>query len=86
MSSINTFYNFNSFQKSFIIKIDVDGNELDILRGAEKILEKNLRISLLIEISEKTETEVNKILKKHHFKMINKFNKDKIVYNTIWEK
>ena len=82
---LNNFYNFNSFQKSFIIKIDVDGNELDILRGAEKILEQNLKISLLIEVSEKTEKEVNKILKKHNFKMINKFNKNKIVYNTIWE-
>lgn len=83
---LNNFSTLNSFQKTFLIKIDVDGNELDILRGAEKILVQNLSISLLIETSEKTEPEIDKILKKFNFKMINKFKKDNVNYNSIWEK
>ena len=70
------------FQKKFIkpnhIKIDVDGNELNILKGAKKILKKKYLKSILIEISfnrKLSESPIPKILKRNGFKLFKKGKK-----------
>ena len=70
------------FQKGFVkpnhIKIDVDGNELNILKGAKKILKKKYLKSILIEISfnkRLSESPIPKILKRNGFKLIKKGKK-----------
>lgn len=81
--SLDKFFDFNPSVNPSLIKIDVDGNELDIIKGAKKLLSRNLKISLLIEIREETEQEVNEILRELDFKMIKKYENNN---NVIWEK
>ena len=64
-----------------LIKIDVDGNEFEILLGAKKILQNAQRLSLLIEIRGHTEKLLNEELIKMGFKKILSIRD-----NQIWEK
>ena len=75
--------NLNLINKSLIVKIDVDGNELDILNGAKKILSQNINISLLVEVRDQTEFQIEEALNKLNFKKIEKFEKNN---NIIYEK
>ena len=70
------------FKKEFIkpnhIKIDVDGNELNILKGAKKLLKKKYLKSILIEINFKKNLIGNpiiKILNNNGFRLIKKGKK-----------
>ena len=83
----------NNFFPNYI-KIDVDGNELDILLGGKKIFKKNYIRSVLIEIDEKSK-DYKKILsffKKNNFKLksVNKSrffkSQNKYVKNYIFDK
>lgn len=62
-----------------LIKIDVDGNELQILKGCKLLLLKKKKISILIEIQKKSEKTVFSFLKKLKFKCISQSNR-----NFIW--
>ncbi len=64
-----------------LIKIDVDGNEYEILKGLEQIFSKVKKLSLLIEIRKNTEKKISSLLKKNRFKLVLK--KDG---NQIWER
>ena len=78
------------------IKIDIDGNELDLVNGAKKTL-SNLELkSILIELNEKDESfeKIIQIVKSNSFK-INEYltNKSYVstkrsskIYNIIFER
>ena len=53
-----------------LIKIDVDGNEYEILKGLEQIFSKVKKLSLLIEIRKNTEKKISSLLKKNRFKLV----------------
>jgi FkbM family methyltransferase len=65
----------HGFKTPNFIKIDVDGFELDILKGAHKLLSSNSLIGMIIEFEFKNETQLKdmiKILKNNHFNLIKK--------------
>jgi len=57
-----------------ILKIDVDGADFDVLKGAVNSLEKGLIISVLIESDEKQQEEIGKFLKIFGFDQDDRFN------------
>jgi FkbM family methyltransferase len=57
-----------------IIKIDVDGNDFDILKGAKKSLMNKDIVSILIESSENHQNEISKFLLKFGFESDDRFN------------
>ena len=74
-SSLDTLIFKKGYIKPNHIKIDVDGNELNILKGAKKLLKKKYLKSILIEINfEKklTGNPIIKILNKNGFRLIKK--------------
>ena len=64
-----------------LIKIDVDGNEFNILKGLKKTLRKQKKISLLIETRKNTEQKVNVFLKKLKLNLVSR-RED----NQIWKR
>ena len=58
-------------QEIICLKIDVEGSEIDTLRGLKKILKEN-KIFLQIEIFNINYNKVNNFLKKNNFKPDNK--------------
>lgn len=90
--SINELYEENLIDIPAYIKIDVDGNELDILKNSSLLLEKKEIKSLMIEASNLDEIEnYIKILSKYSFKLKNKFFKDNVdekfkVYNCLFSR
>ena len=68
-------------KKPDLIKIDVDGNEIEVLKGCKKTLKNNKKISILIEIRKETYNLVSNLLKEFGFKLTSKSR-----YNYIWEK
>ena len=64
-----------------LIKIDVDGNEFEILQGCRKILSQRKKLHILIEIRKNTSKKVNNLLRKYNFKFISKKSS-----NYIWQK
>ena len=71
--------------KPNIIKIDVDGNEIDVLRGAKDTLKDDFCRSILVEIRKSTEDQVSNILKSCGFTKDLSFFKHK-TSNVIWTK
>lgn len=74
-SRLDTLILQKRFKKPNHIKIDVDGNELNIIKGAKKILKEKYLKSILIEITfdkKITESPIIKILNKNGFKIIKK--------------
>jgi FkbM family methyltransferase len=59
-----------SFRKPDVIKIDVEGGELGVLKGASKILTE-VRPIIVCEITERNQEEATAIFKKHNYKMYN---------------
>jgi FkbM family methyltransferase len=57
-----------------ILKIDVDGNDFDILRGAEFSLKNNQILSILIESPLEQQLEIKNYLKVFGFKPDERFN------------
>ena len=64
-----------------LIKIDVDGNELEILDGLKETISKADNLSILIETKASTNQLVEKKLKNLGFNKLNQFND-----NSIWQK
>lgn len=63
-----------------LIKIDVDGNEIEILNGCTNLLKKNKKISILIETRPITEKIITQKLTDHGFRKIASAGD-----NSIWE-
>lgn len=57
-----------------ILKIDVDGNDFDILQGGVGVLEKNKIKSILIEANMDTQLEIERFLANFGFKPDHRFN------------
>ena len=57
-----------------ILKIDVDGADFDVLKGAVTSLESEAIISVLIESDERQQKEIEKFLSAFGFKADDKFN------------
>lgn len=66
-----------------LVKIDVDGNEIEILQGAFKTINMENCKSILVETRNSTENQVKEILKESNFKRIQLENKG---INEFWEK
>ena len=60
-------------KKKIVIKIDVEGYEDKVLLGIQNLIKYN-KILLQIEIFDNNFKEINKLLLKNKFKLINKFN------------
>lgn len=73
-------------QKPTIMKIDVDGAEVEVLKGATKTLgNKNLR-SVLVEVEADLKNEVNKIMESNNFKKEGEYERHKGVQNLIYKR
>lgn len=67
--------------KPDLIKIDVDGNELEIIKGAKNLLNNANKLTILIEIRHDTKNQISEELTKMGFHKILNF-----IDNEIWEK
>ena len=79
--SIDDLVNNKILKKPDLIKIDVDGNEIEVLKGCKKTLKNIKKMSLLIEIRKETYNLASNFLKEIGFKLTSKTR-----YNYIWEK
>jgi FkbM family methyltransferase len=73
---------FNFYEKKLLIKIDVEGHEIETLKGLIKNLLNN-KCLILIEISDEKFSEVNKYLVKNSFRQIfkSKYRSDYVYTN-----
>lgn len=78
--SLDTLLELKIIKRPQLIKIDVDGNEVEIIKGAKNTLSTKDKIHILIETRAETEKEVEKELSSLNFKKIARF-KD----NEEWE-
>lgn len=76
--SIDNLVECKILKKPDLIKIDVDGNEIEVLKGSKNILSENRKISILIELRKGTLNSAEKILKKTGFKFILKMRNNYI--------
>lgn len=67
--------------KPDLIKIDVDGNELEIIKGAKNLLNNAYKLTILIEIVRDTKNQISEELTKSGFHKILRAGD-----NEIWEK
>jgi len=79
--SIDNLIELNLIKPPNLIKIDVDGNELDVINGCKKTIQNVKKVSILIETREETHNYVETMLKNLGLKKINQFRA-----NLIWEK
>lgn len=76
--TLDRFCKEKRIKKIDILKIDVEGHEYDVLRGAKKII-KNVNV-ILIEIQKNkmyknySQKKIYKFLKEHNFELIQSFN------------
>lgn len=70
------------------IKLDVDGNEFEILCGAKKILKNRTLKALIVEINLKSKNynKISKLLKQYGFFQTNYLSHEKIISNVIFER
>tara|TARA_B100001121_G_scaffold296558_1_gene302035 strand:- start:557 stop:1456 length:900 start_codon:yes stop_codon:yes gene_type:complete len=78
--SIDNLIDKNLIDFPKLVKIDVDGNEIEILNGCTSLLKKAKKISILIETRLTTEKIVEQKLSNHGFKKILSFGD-----NSIWK-
>ena len=78
--SIDNLIDKNLIDLPKLIKIDVDGNEIEILNGCTNLLEKAKKISILIETRPKTEKIIEQKLINYGFRKISSLN-----HNSIWK-
>ena len=76
----------NIKDKFIVLKIDTEGFELNVLKGAEKLLLNN-KVFCQIEIKNNNIEEVFSFLKNNNFKLIsiNKFNKTDYFFSNFYE-
>tara|TARA_X000000950_G_C13686694_1_gene566255 strand:- start:4 stop:765 length:762 start_codon:yes stop_codon:yes gene_type:complete len=79
--SIDSLVENRILKKPNLIKIDVDGNEIEVLKGCKKTLSDNRKISILIELRTGTYKFAKNLLEKNGFKLVSKMRS-----NYIWEK
>lgn len=78
--SIDSLFDLDLLKSPKLIKIDVDGNEVKILKGCNKFLDNSEKTSILIETRSNTKKSVEEKLINHGYKKISSY-KD----NSIWE-
>ena len=80
--SLDHLINHKIIKKPDLIKIDVDGNEYEVILGLEKFLQKKIKISILIEIDSRLKSSklVHSLLKKLNFKLSHNKN-DNFIYS-----
>ncbi len=78
--SIDGLLNLDLLKIPKLVKIDVDGNEVEILNGCNEFLAKSEKTSILIETRLNTKKSVEEKLTDHGYKKISSY-KD----NSIWE-
>jgi len=66
--SIDELVEKNIIEKPGLIKIDVDGNEIEVIEGAKKTIKSNGCISVLIETRADTTKVIGKILEESGYK------------------
>ena len=79
--SIDNLTALNLIKKPDLLKIDVDGNELDVIEGCRKTIEQSNTISILIETRQETEINIKK-----EFEILGLKKSNKSRNNEIWEK
>ena len=79
--SLDNIFNLINEPISNIIKIDVDGNEAEVLYGAKKIIGDEKCKAIMVETRESTVAKVNKILEEAKFE-----KKNNIGFNEFWYK
>ena len=79
--SIDNLIELNLIKTPNLIKIDVDGNELDVIMGCKKIIQKLEKVSILIETRKETYDHVEAELINLGLKKTNQFSG-----NSIWKK
>ncbi len=78
--SIDGLFNLDLLKFPKLVKIDVDGNEIEILKGCDEFLAKSEKTSILIETRSNTQKIIEEKLTNHGYKKISSY-KD----NSIWE-
>lgn len=86
--SLDDFIKIFKLPNPYMLKIDVDGAEFDILKGAKKTLLTNELQHLIIEIDDTLNSidEMKFYLEKHDFVFIEQYNRNNQVYNCIFTK
>ena len=79
--SIDNLIDLNVIEPPNLIKIDVDGNETDILKGCKRTIQNLKKITVLVETRKETHDYIDSGLKELGLKKINQFTD-----NSIWEK
>ena len=86
--SLDKLFEDKLIQKPSLIKIDVDGNEIEVIKGAKKIIESDTCISVLVETRSDTSKIIEKILQdsgyKRDFQMDSKDPTKINDWNEIW--
>jgi len=77
--SIDNLVKNKIIKKPDLIKIDVDGNEYDVILGAQQILKASKNLSLLIEIQSYNKNKTLLLLKKLGFKILSSRGKNFIL-------
>ena len=77
--TIDKFCNKKKIKKIDLLKIDTEGNEYNVLKGAKSLLKKNKILLIYVEISEtkknyeKKEKKIINFLKKYNFELISSY-------------
>ena len=87
-TTIDSFVLSNEIEKVDLIKIDTDGHELKVLRGAESILQKH-KPQVIIELgqyltesdSENSYVDILALFGKHSYKLVNKSGQEITIDN-----
>lgn len=84
LSLDNLLKNFKLKKKSCILKIDVDGNEYEVIKGSKKFL-KYFCKSALLEVSAKSKDKINLLMKSFGFKKKNEVKRE-FTSDEFWYK
>lgn len=81
-TNLDYLINHNIIKKPDLIKIDVDGNELDVISGLKNFLKRKVKISILIEIDSrlKRSKSVHNLLKENKFELSN-YKNNNFIYS-----
>ena len=79
--SIDNLTELNLIKKPNLLKVDVDGNELDVIEGCKNTIKESKEISILVESRKETDNNIKKKLEDLGLKKISQTRN-----NSIWEK